>query len=188
MKRIALLVFAGLALVTACSGKTKDHNAQDVSFAQDMIPHHQQAVEMSTIALTQAGSPKVKDLATRIKGAQDPEMQTMRGWLSSWDEPEAASSGGGMGGMDHGGGGGGADSAMGMMTESQMSELRASKGKDFDRMFLTMMIEHHRGAVTMSQTELDEGEYEPAKQLSQTIIDAQQKEIAEMQGLLDAGL
>jgi len=118
-----------------------------------MIGHHQQAVEMSTMASTQASSPRVKDLASRIKAAQDPEIQTMKGWLSAWDEPETGESGD-MGGMDHGGGNGGTGFGTGMMT------------------------------VTTARAELDKGKYEPAKQLSQVIIDAQEKEITEMQGLL----
>ncbi len=187
MRRIALTLFAGLAFVAACSEKAKDHNAQDVSFAQEMIPHHQQAVEMSTMALAQATSPKVQDLATRIKSAQDPEIRTMKGWLSTWGEPETAGSGS-MDGMDHGGGGAGEGSGMGMMTEAQMAELGAAKGVEFDRMFLTMMIEHHRGAVEMSGTQLDKGKHAPAKQLAQTISDAQEREITEMRGLLDGGL
>ncbi len=186
MKRIALILFAGLFLVTACSGEPKDHNAQDVSFARDMIGHHLQAVEMSTMASAQAASPKVKDLASRIQAAQDPEIVTMRGWLAAWGESESGSSGG-MGGMNHGGGGGSMGS-MGMMTDVQMSELRTATGSDFDRMFLTMMTEHHQGAVVMARTELDKGSHAPAKQLAQTIIDAQEKEITEMQALLAGGL
>jgi uncharacterized protein (DUF305 family) len=185
MKRTALAVLLALLLVSACSGGSKDHNAQDVTFAQGMIPHHLQAVEMSTLASTQASSPKVKDLAGRIKGAQDPEVQMMRGWLSTWDEPETAE-GGDMEGMDHGGGT--ASSGMGMMTDAQLDELRAASGTEFDRMSLTMMAEHHRGAVSMSQVEIEKGKFEPAKQLAGTIITAQQKEITEMQGLLDGGL
>lgn len=184
MKRFTLALLVGLLLVAACSGKAKDHNAQDVSFAQEMIGHHQQAVEMSTMALSQAASPKVKDLATRIKAAQDPEIQMMKGWLSSWDEPETASSGG----THHGGGGGTMASGTGMMTDAQMTELRGASGAAFDRMFLTMMIEHHQGAVTMARTEIEKGKHVPAKQLAQTIIDAQQKEITEMQGLLASGI
>ena len=188
MKRIALALFAGLVLITACSSKAKDHNAQDVAFAQGMISHHQQAVEMSDMALAQASSAKVKDLATRIKAAQDPEIKQMQGWLSTWDEPLEAKSGG-MGGMNHGGGGGMDDMAgMGMMTDAQMQELGAARGAEFDRMFLTMMIRHHEGAVTMARTELDKGKYPPAKQLAQAIVDAQQKEISEMQGLLSGGI
>lgn len=186
MKRIVPVLFAGLALVTACSSKAKDHNAQDVSFAQGMIGHHRQAVEMSTMALAQGSSPRVKDLATRIKASQDPEIRTMQGWLSAWGESEAASSGG-MAGMNHGGGGA-TEPSMGMMSDAQMKQLGTTNGAEFDRMFLTMMIEHHRGAVTLARTELDRGRYQPAKGLASAIIDAQEKEIAEMQGLLGSGI
>lgn len=178
MKRIALVLFSGLALLAACSGKAKDHNAQDVAFAQGMIPHHQQAVEMSMLAQERASSPKVKELATRIMGAQDPEIQTMKGWLADWDEPLEPSSGG-MAGMNHGGGT--MASGAGMMTDAEMSQLRTASGAEFDKMFLTMMIKHHLGAVTMARTELDKGKHGPAKQLAQTIVDAQEKEITEMQ-------
>jgi len=178
VKRIALTLLAGVALVAACSSNAKDHNAQDVSFTQDMIGHHSQAVEMADMALAQGSSPKVKDLATRIKAAQGPEIQTMQGWLKAWGKP-AASTGGmaGMAGMP----------GMGM-TDAQMSGLRAASGATFDRMFLTLMVEHHQGAVTMAKTEVDKGTYRPAKQLAQRISTAQQKEITEMQGLLSGGL
>ena len=191
MKRIALALLAGLVLITACSSTAKDHNAQDVVFAQGMIPHHQQAVEMSDMALTSASSAKVKDLASRIKAAQGPEIEQMKGWLSSWGEPvKAKSGGGGMAGMNHGGSSSGSSDpmGMGMMTDAQMKELGAAQGAEFDRMFLTMMIGHHEGAVTMARAEIDKGKYPPAKQLAQAIVDAQQAEITEMQGLLRGGI
>ncbi len=187
MKRIALILFAGLVLVAACSDKAEDHNAQDVTFAQEMIPHHQQAVEMADMAPAKASSDKVKDLAGRIKAAQGPEMATMKGWLSTWGEPAEASSSGGMAGMDHGGGDMAGMAGMGMMTDAQMKELGAAGGAEFDRMFLTMMIAHHEGAVAMARTELEKGKFQPAKQLAQSIIDGQQKEITEMRGLLSGG-
>jgi len=182
VKRVALTLLAAAVLFGACSTKAKDHNAQDVSFAKEMTGHHQQAVEMATMALAQGSSPKVKDLATRIKAAQGPEIQKMNSWLSAWGEKA------GSGAMDHGGSMGSMGSGMGMMTEAQMKDLRAATGAAFDRMFLTMMVEHHQGAVTMARSQLDKGQYAPAKQLAQQIVDAQQKEITEMQGLLDNGL
>ena len=82
-----------------------------------------------------------------------------------------------MEGMDHGG-------MAGMMSPEQMADMEATEGADFDRMFLEMMIEHHEGAVTMAETQLDEGENPTALELAQTIIDAQQVEIDLMQDLL----
>lgn len=188
MKRLTLVLVAAVVVLTACSTKAKDHNAQDVSFAQGMIAHHRQALEMSDMAATQASSPKVKDLAQRIQAAQDPEIQTMKGWLTAWGQPETASSGGGggMAGMNHGGGSS-EMSGTGMMTDAEMGGLRSASGAAFDKMFLTMMTEHHRGAIEMSRAEVVKGKYQPAKQLAETIIAAQQKEVDEMQGLLSSG-
>lgn len=185
MKRLALIPLAGLVLVAGCSAETKEFNAQDVTFAQDMIPHHQQAIEMSTQALTQGASPKVASLASRIQAAQGPEIQSMKGWLSAWGKPiTTAASGGAHGGMSGMSGASGSTGSTGMMTDAQMGELSAAKGPQFDKLFLTMMIGHHEGAVTMSRTEGEKGKYAPAKQLAQSIIDGQEKEITEMRQLL----
>ena len=155
------------------------HNDQDVSFAQDMIPHHQQAIQMSRMAASQASSAEVKDLAARIEKAQDPEIETMSGWLESWGEDVPSS----MPGMDHGGHSGSSDMP-GMMDTEDMDELMAASGKGFDTMFLTMMVDHHEGAVEMATTEKDKGQYGPAKKLADDIITAQNAEIEEMNKLL----
>jgi uncharacterized protein (DUF305 family) len=149
-----------------------DFNDADVDFAQGMIPHHQQAVEMAEQAEGRAESSEVIDLAERIKAAQDPEIELMTGWLEDWGQemPE---------GMDH------SDMA-GMMSDDDMAMLEDASGAEFDEMFLTMMIEHHEGAIEQAETELDDGQNADAKELAQTIIDTQQAEIEEMQGILDA--
>ncbi|MDN0194502.1 DUF305 domain-containing protein [Streptomyces sp. S.PNR 29] len=152
------------------------HNAQDVAFAQGMIPHHQQALEMARLAAERAGSAEVKDLATRIEKAQDPEIRTMTGWLKSWGEevPKA------MPGMDHSAHGG----MSGMMSPQDMDKLEKASGKTFDTLFLTMMVEHHEGAVEMATTEKDKGAYGPAKATAEDIVTAQNAEISEMNKLL----
>lgn len=184
MKRsLFVMVFSvvGVAmLVAGCGGGgMKDHNAQDVSFAQEMIPHHRQAVEMADLAATRAADPRVKALADQIKAAQDPEIRTMTGWLDSWGEPVSPKPGG-MAGMDMGKSG----SGMGMMSAADMTSLGASSGTSFDRQFLTMMTGHHNGAIEMAVTQVDKGRFEPAKQLAVSIRDSQRKEVAEMQGIL----
>ena len=166
------------AVPATTEAATGDHNDADVEFAQGMIPHHEQAIEMAELALERAESAEVKDLAQRIKDAQGPEIEEMTGWLESWEEPVAPE--GGMSGMDHG-----ADS--GMMSDTDMEELEAAEGAAFDALFLSGMIEHHEGAVTMAEAELENGEYEPAKELAQKIIDAQEAEIEEMKKLQQAG-
>jgi uncharacterized protein (DUF305 family) len=161
---------------------TGAHNAQDVSFAQGMIPHHQQALQMAKLAADRASSAEVKDLASRIEKAQDPEIKTMSGWLKSWgkDVPSSDSSMESMPGMDDS-----AHSGMpGMMDSTHMDKLEKASGKDFDTVFLTMMIDHHKGAVEMATTEKNKGKYEPATSMADNIITAQTAEIAEMNKLL----
>ncbi|CAL9656543.1 hypothetical protein SUDANB105_06826 [Streptomyces sp. enrichment culture] len=157
------------------------HNDQDVDFAQGMIPHHQQALQMAQMAKSQASSAEVKDLASRIEKAQDPEIETMSGWLEAWGENVPS----GMPGMDHGGHGSDDSSDMpGMMDAKDMDKLMEASGTNFDTMFLTMMVEHHEGAVQMAATEQDKGRYGPAKKLADDIITAQTAEIEEMNQLL----
>ena len=165
-------------------------NAADVMFAQMMIPHHRQAVQMADLAATRSADPEVKQLAIEIKSAQGPEIDTMSRWLAAWGVPAPTASGmHGMGqgmpsasgspvpGMDHG--------MPGMMSEADMTRLAAASGRDFDRQFVTMMIDHHRGAITMAEQELAQGSNTDAKALAQRIIDAQRAEINTMNKILD---
>ena len=168
------------------SAVTAEHNDADIRFAQLMIPHHQQAVEMAELAADRADSPPVTDLAEQIRAAQDPEIATLTGFLQAWGAEVPADSGsmagmdhGGMAGMDHGG-------MAGMMTPEQMDQLETASGPAFDTMFLQMMIAHHEGAITDAQTELAEGSNPQAKELAQQIVDDQRAEIAQMQQLLQA--
>jgi uncharacterized protein (DUF305 family) len=154
------------------------HNGQDMAFAQGMIPHHRQALDMAKLAAGRASSAKVKDLASRIEKAQDPEIRTMTGWLKSWGQDVAMPSS--MPGMDHSAGSGMA----GMMDSKDMAMLKTSSGKDFDTMFLTMMIKHHEGAVAMAKTEQAKGSYGPATSMAGDIVTAQTAEITEMNKLL----
>ncbi|MFG3099081.1 DUF305 domain-containing protein [Streptomyces sp. NPDC048182] len=155
------------------------HNAQDVAFAQGMVPHHRQALEMAGMASGRAASAKVKDLAARIEKAQDPEITTMTGWLTAWGEkvPGTAHSehSDGMSGMT------------GMMDDQDMTDLEKASGAEFDRMFLSLMVEHHEGAVEMATTEQSAGRYGPANKLAGEVVTAQQGEIAEMKALLGKG-
>lgn len=164
-----------------------EFNDADVTFAQGMIVHHRQAVEMAELAAERTENPQVLDLAARIGAAQEPEIATLTGWLQEWGAEVPAegdmSGMGGLGGMDHSGMGG-MEGMGGMMTPEQMTALDQASGPGFDRMFLEMMVEHHRGAVEMAQTELDEGADPEALALAQQIIDTQQAEITEMESLL----
>jgi uncharacterized protein (DUF305 family) len=145
-----------------------EHNDVDVTFAQQMIPHHQQAIEMAEIATDRVQRAEVKSLAEQIRTAQGPEITQLIDFLAAWGA-EAPAPGAMGGGMDHSGttGMNGTDMP-GMMTDAQMQELRNATGATFDTMFLQMMIEHHRGAVADAQREVDEGSNPEAKQLAAT--------------------
>jgi uncharacterized protein (DUF305 family) len=176
---------SGMGDMTSSTGSTSaaaaaqgDHNDADVTFAQQMIPHHAGAIEMAKLVQSRTTNTKVVALASRIEKAQDPEIKTMTEWLKSWGAKTAEA---GMPGMDHG------SSMPGMMTQEEMTTLQQAKDAAFDKAFLDMMIKHHQGAIDMSNTELKQGSDSDAKKLAQQIIDAQQAEITEMRGLLTAG-
>ena len=142
-------------------------NDADVAFAQHMIPHHQQAVEMAELGAGRASDQQVKSLVAQIKAAQGPEIATMTGWLTAWGKPAT------MGGMDHSG-------MPGMMTDADMTALKGLSGSAFDKRFCTMMIAHHEGAIAMANEELAKGANPEAKKLAQQIITGQQAEIDTM--------
>ncbi|WP_229402654.1 DUF305 domain-containing protein [Micromonospora okii] len=149
----------------------------DVMFAQMMIPHHRQAVEMSELAETRAADPEVKRLAAQIKAAQAPEIATMTGWLTAWGRPVPPhGSGHGMPEMDH--------EMPGMMSDAEMSGLAGAGGVEFDRRFLTMMVAHHEGAISMAKEELAKGANADAKAMAQQIVSSQQGEIDQMRKIL----
>ncbi|MEU1968647.1 DUF305 domain-containing protein [Micromonospora sediminicola] len=184
---------------SASSSADASANDADVMFAQMMIPHHQQAVAMADLAPTRASDPELKDLAAKIKAAQDPEITTMKGWLTAWGRPTdlpsdhsmpgmsatpghdmpgmSASPGRDMPGMDAG--------MPGMMSEQQMTDLAAAKGAAFDRMFAQMMIAHHNGAIDMARTEQAEGGNPEAKALAAKIAADQASEVQILQRILD---
>lgn len=182
-------IFAALSLTAvlgaACSSDdpstvdagdttSADHNDADVMFAQQMIPHHSQALEMARLAVDRAEDPGVTELAARIEGAQEPEIEQMQGWLEAWGEDPGSEV---MDGMEHGG--------AGMMTDDDMSMLEAATGAEFDAMFLEMMIQHHSGAVEMAETEITDGQFPEAIELATAIKEAQEAEIDEMRTLLE---
>ena len=197
---IAAIAAVGITGLAACSSSSTQTSstptvsasvppvagtATEVSFAQSMIPHHEQAVEMADMALNPKyeASPEVQQLAEQIKSAQGPEIEQMTQWLQQWGAP-TTSPGGHMHGMDHDMGG---MTMSGMMSPKQMKELRASRGTQFDQLWLSMMIEHHQGAIDMAQQVEASSTNPQVQELANQIIAAQQEEIATMQELLAAG-
>lgn len=160
----------------ASPSSTTGASAADAMFAQMMIPHHEQAVEMSTLAETRASSPEIKELAAEIKGAQQPEIDQMTAWLEEWGMPVMS----GMDAMDEHGGHG----MSGMLTDDQMQQLADAQGPEFDRLFAEFMILHHEGAIDMAEDVVDSKDPRVAA-LAQAILTTQAEEIAQMRAFLD---
>ncbi|WP_406119695.1 DUF305 domain-containing protein [Streptomyces sp. NBC_00989] len=172
---------ASSGTATASGTAAAGHNAADVSFSKEMIQHHRQAVEMAGLAAGHASSAQVKSLATKIEGAQAPEIKTMSGWLTSWGEQVPKDMSGMDSGMNHDMS---SSATPGMMSDADMGKLEKASGADFDTMFLTMMVDHHEGAVDMAKTEKADGSYAPATELAADVITAQSAEIEQMNKML----
>ena len=175
--------------VAAFENASPAFNDADVTFAQNMIPHHQQAVEMAVIALDGARKPSdaVKSLAEKIQKAQQPEIDLMTGWLSAWGKDAPASDDT----MDHSQHSMEGDETMagmagmaGMMSADEMKGLEAASGPAFDKAWMEMMVRHHEGAVVMAKAVQSDGSNAEAKELAGKIITAQEAEIAEMKTIL----
>ncbi|SDT69095.1 DUF305 domain-containing protein [Actinoplanes derwentensis] len=120
------------------------YNQADVAYAQMMIVHHAQAIEMADLAPDRAANDGVRNIASRISAAQAPEISTLRTWLADRGQPESNPA------HDHA-------TMPGMQPADKMTALKAATGADFDRQFVAMMIEHHFGAQTMVGTVLKQG-------------------------------
>ena len=167
----ALLVLTACASLapTATNSQDTGLSANDVMFAQMMIPHHQQAIEMSELVADRTDNPEINALALEIIAAQDPEIALMQSWIDEFGDA----------GMNHAG-----HSMGGMLTEAELEDLKASSGIEFEKLFLEGMIKHHQGAIDMADM-LTSSNYEPAQQLRVAIIETQTAEIERMQKLLE---
>jgi len=149
-------------------------NSADVSYAQMMIQHHSQALEMTEPAPDRAESTKVKRLAERIAAAQGPEITAMKGWLTTHGKDAKTDE------HDHDH----EHAAMpGMATEAQLKKLRAAKGKAFDELFLTLMITHHEGAVSMATDVKAQGNNIQIEEMADDVIAQQTSEITRMRDM-----
>ena len=167
-----------------------EHNDADVAFAGDMIQHHAQALAMVDLTMDRPLDPEVEALAEDVRAAQAPEIETLAGWLTDWDEqiPETirdhvnAGHGAGdlsdsMRDLDHG-------DMPGMMSADDIDALENTSDAEFQEMWLEMMMEHHEGAIEMAKAEQEDGRYKPAVDLAGDIVDSQSQEVATMQDLL----
>ena len=152
-------------------------NDADVMFVQGMIPHHKQAVDMSSTLLKKPGiTAETTALAKQIQAAQQPEITTMESWLKTWGKTVDD----GMGGMNHG------SMGDGMATDAQMKEFDQADGSAAEKMYLEMMTKHHQGAIMMAQTEQKSGSNPDAIQLAENIATSQEAELTTMKKLLAA--
>ncbi len=163
IKGAAILV--AILTTTGCVQEESGFSPQDQNFAEMMIPHHQQAIEMSDLALQNSENDEVIALAQKIKSAQEPEITEMSAWPGVSPSVHSGHT------MD------------GMLTESEMNELESSFGSRFDRLFLQGMIKHHQGAIEMAD-EVKDSENEIVAKLARSIISAQEDEIQAMEDLL----
>jgi uncharacterized protein (DUF305 family) len=180
------------------TASTTEANQADHRFARMMIPHHEQAIEMSDIILAKEGlDPEVATLAEEIKAAQAPEIEQMQSWLEEWGvggDGMGPDGGGSMGPGSMGSGSmgpgqrgeGGMMGGMmgGMLSQEELQEMEQADTEEAARLFLEGMIGHHEGAIDMSEDEVRNGQYPDAVALAETIIETQQREIETMRELL----
>jgi uncharacterized protein (DUF305 family) len=181
MKRLlaaAILTFVPITLAGCSSGvdhsshsmpsNSSSFSADEIMFAQMMIPHHQQALDMVAIAETKTTDKDILHVSGHIKDAQAPEVATMKSWLTEAGasiEPHHSME------MD------------GMLTDAEMAELENATGEEFERLFLSGMIKHHQGALDMLYL-LDDSTKTEVTSFGDMIRKVQSKEITEMQTML----
>lgn len=130
---------------TGTRANSELYTDSDVAFMTDMVGHHSQALKMAALAPTRAADPRVKALAARISAGQGPEIEVMQAWLAQYGLPKA----------DPEAGHAGHDATPGMASPEQVTRLVAAKGAEFDRLFLTLMSQHHEGALAMAAQAAD---------------------------------
>jgi len=183
--------FATAAVVSSCATATKEdrsvhssgmstgavaaHDADDIQFAQLMIPHHQQAIEIAAIVPGRSTNPTVIALAEKIAAEQQPEISTMKAMLVQWDV-KLESHESGHAGM----------AMQGMVDDATMVKLDNLRGADFDTLWLQSMISHHQGAIAMAKTEIADGTSADLIALAKDIVTAQQAEIDQMKQMVGA--
>lgn len=183
LRPVGLLVLA-VATVAACGGSSSSsnasnssasaHNAADTAFASSMVRHHGECIQMADMILAKTSNADVKRIATDIKTAQSPEIDKMSSWLTSWNEPAPSPS------MSM------SMTMPGVMSAADMQRLGGATGVAADKLFLALMQEHFTRAVTMAQTELQDGRYPDAKVLARQIVRSQNQQIAAMKALAAA--
>ncbi len=156
------------------TGQPAGYNADDVAFATNMIPHHQQAVDLSAMVPDRSTNAELIALAQQISGAQQPEIDVMKVFLVQWNENPDTSSG-------HEGHG---STMAGMVDAATMTKMESLNGAEFDKLWLESMISHHQGAIEMARAEIANGDNVDAKALADKIVATQEAEIGQMKQML----
>ncbi len=156
------------------TGQPAGYNADDVAFVNNMIPHHQQAVDLAALAQGRSTNAQLLALAQQISAAQQPEINVMKVFLVQWKENPDADSG-------HAGHG---STMQGMVDDATMAKLQSSNGAEFDKLWLESMISHHQGAIEMAKAEIANGDNVDAKSLAKNIVTTQEAEIGQMKQML----
>ena len=156
------------------TGQPAGYNADDVAFATNMIPHHQQAVELSALVPERSTNADVIALAQKISAAQQPEIEVMKVFVVQWNQNPESGSG-------HGGHG---NTMQGMVDDATMTKLKSLNGAAFDKLWLDSMISHHQGAIEMAKAEIANGDNVDAKALAKNIVTTQEAEIGQMKQML----
>ena len=156
------------------TGQPAGYNADDVAFATNMIPHHQQAVESSAMVPDRSTNAELAALAQQISAAQQPEIDVMKVFLVQWNENPDDNSG-------HGGHG---NTMQGMVDAAAMTKLESLNGAEFDKLWLESMVSHHQGAIEMAKAEIANGDNVDAKTLAKNIVATQEAEIGQMKQML----
>jgi uncharacterized protein (DUF305 family) len=163
------------ASTTSGSEQVAAHNGEDVMFAQMMIPHHQQALELAALVPDRSTNPAVIKLASTIAGEQQPEITAMKALLLQWEvDPNATGDHSGHAGM----------AMQGMVDDATVAKLESLKGAEFDTLWLQSMIGHHQGAIEMANSEIAKGQSADMITMAKNMVTAQQAEIDQMKQML----
>lgn len=150
-------------------------SAADVSFAQEMIPHHADALVMVDLTLGRDLDPRVATLMEEIRTEQSAQVQTMSGWLTAWDEqvPETA--------RDHANAHAAEEDGQ---HDDALASLEEAEGPAFERALLENMVEHHQTGLDTARAQAEDGTFAPARDLAAEVVAEQEREVEEMQDLL----
>ena len=165
-----------MAMPTSAPGAFND---VDVAYAQGMIVHCSQLMEMSGLTPARAANQEVRNLASRTRADEEAELAAARGWLRHWNRPESAAEGG-MGGMGMGGDSGSDTEMSGSMSDADVKKLKVANGPAFDRAFVRAMIEHRKDEIEMARDEEKNGRNATVKQQAEMMSTMQ---VAELKSL-----